>query len=145
MMMNAPPEKAILVDHRRLHDFVSTAARTVGLSPDRSRLLADLLVANDLRGVRSHGTHQIARYAIGMRDGELNPDPQIRVVGETPSSLLVDGDGGLGYFPAYEGTLRVVDKAVERGIAVMVSRNHGHFGAAGIYSRLALGHDLSPM
>ena len=26
MMMNAPLEKAILVDHQKLHDFVSTAA-----------------------------------------------------------------------------------------------------------------------
>ena len=30
----------------------------------------------------------------------------------------------------------------ETGMAVLVSRNHGHFGAAGIYARLTLGHDL---
>ena len=38
-----------------------------------------------------------------MRDGQLNKDPQIEVVRETPVSALVDGDGGLGYFPAYQG------------------------------------------
>ena len=58
-------------------------------------------------------------------------------------SLVVDGDGGLGYFPAYEGTKRVVEKAKGGGMGVMQSRNHGHFGAAGIYSRMALGHDLA--
>jgi LDH2 family malate/lactate/ureidoglycolate dehydrogenase len=36
----------------------------------------------------------------------------------------------------------VVEKAKASGIAVMLSRNHGHFGAAGIYARMALGHDL---
>ena len=55
---------------------------------------------------------------------------------------VVDGDGGLGYFPAYEGTLRTVEKAKSSGIAVLITRNHGHFGAAGIYARLTLGHDL---
>src|SRR6185503_2473199 len=71
-----------------------------------------------------------------------NPKPNVHVVKETAVSLLVDGDGGLGYFPAYEGTALVVEKAKQSGIAVMCTRNHGHFGAAGIYARQALGHDL---
>ena len=77
-----------------------------------------------------------------MRDGALNNQPDVRVVRETPISLVVDGDGGLGYFPAHEGTSRAVEKAREHGLAVMQSRNHGHFGAAGIYARMALRHDL---
>jgi hypothetical protein len=32
----------------------------------------------------------------------------------------------------------VIDKALESGVAVLVTRNHGHFGAAGLYSRLTL-------
>ena len=97
---------------------------------------------NDLRGVCSHGTTQIATYARLMRDGKLNPTPDVRVVKETAVSLMLDGDGGLGYFPSYEGTRLVVEKAKDAGIAVMLTRNHGHFGAAGIYARQALGHDL---
>jgi LDH2 family malate/lactate/ureidoglycolate dehydrogenase len=54
----------------------------------------------------------------------------------------MDGDGGLGYFPAYEGTLKAIEKAKAGGVGLMSSRNHGHFGAAGIYSQLTLGHDL---
>ncbi len=62
--------------------------------------------------------------------------------GNPPTSLLVDGDGGLGYFPAHEGTRLLIEKAEAAGIAVLVTRNHGHFGAAGLYSRLTLEHDL---
>lgn len=138
--MNRPPEEFIRVPHPQLHSFVSAAAQQVGLPAARAELLAELLVANDLRGVFSHGTQQIATYALLMRDGKLNPKPQLQVVKETPCSVLVDGDGGLGYFPAHEGILRAIEKA--NGMAVMMSRNHGHFGAAGIYSRLAIGHDL---
>jgi LDH2 family malate/lactate/ureidoglycolate dehydrogenase len=66
----------------------------------------------------------------------------VEVVQESPVSLLVDGDGGLGYFPAYDGALKAIEKATSQGVAVLLTRNHGHFGAAGLYSRLTLQHDL---
>jgi L-2-hydroxycarboxylate dehydrogenase (NAD+) len=140
--MNAPPSEFTSISYTDLSDFVTTAAQTVGLPESRANLLGRLLATNDLRGVFSHGTHQIATYARLMRDGVLNSAPDVAMVKETPVSVLMDGDGGLGYFPSYEGTERVVEKAKTSGIGVMVSRNHGHFGAAGIYSRLGIGHDL---
>jgi L-2-hydroxycarboxylate dehydrogenase (NAD+) len=140
--MNLPPEEHIRVSHTALRAFVTEVGQTVGLPADKAGLLAQLLVANDLRGVFSHGTRQIATYARLMRDGKLNAHPEVRVVDETPASLLVDGDGGLGYFPAYEGTQRLIEKVKQGSIGVLLTRNHGHFGAAGLYSRLTLPHDL---
>ncbi|MFB6135907.1 MAG: Ldh family oxidoreductase [Halobacteriaceae archaeon] len=145
--MNRLPEEYDRVPHRELSAFVSRATRAVGLSAERADLLADLLVTNDLRGVFSHGTRLVATYAgegyAGqMRDGDVNPDPDLEVVRETPVSVLVDGDGGLGYFPAREATRRAVEKAEERGVAAMATRNHGHFGAAANYARQALEADL---
>ena len=140
--MNTPPKDSILVPHSKLCDFVVSASCAVGLPADKANLLAQLLVDNDLRGVCSHGSTQIATYARLMRDGKLNPKPDVRVVKETAVSIVVDGDGGLGYFPSHEGTRLVIEKAKDAGIAVMLTRNHGHFGAAGIYARQALGHDV---
>lgn len=140
--MNQPPKDFLRVPHQKLSQFVATASTTVGLPDERAALLAQLLVDNDLRGVFSHGTTQIATYARLMRDGRLNPRPDVQIVTETPVSVVFDGDGGLGYFPCHAGTLHVVEKAKQNGIAVMLTRNHGHFGAAGIYARLTLGHDL---
>lgn len=125
-----------------MEQFVAALGRAAGLPTERAELLANLLVANDLRGVFSHGTVQIATYARLMRDRSLNAYPDVRVVRETPTSLLVDGDGGLGYFPAHDGTLALIDKVRDSGIGVLATRNHGHFGAAGIYSRMTLEHDL---
>ncbi len=140
--MNTPPEQFIRVSHGHLRDFVSQAAMAVGLPQDKADLLGDLLSRNDLRGVFSHGTQQIATYARLMRDGSLNNKPEISVVQETPGSVLVDGDGGLGYFASHDATLRMIDKAKQTGIAAMATRNHGHFGAAGIYARMPLEHDM---
>jgi len=140
--MNLPPSEFIRVPHQRLQAFVSRAAQAVGLPQDKADLLGRLLAENDLRGVFSHGTTQIAAYARLMRDGQLNPNPDVRVVRETPQTAMVDGDGGLGYFPAYQAALLAVEKAEATGMAIAMSRNHGHFGAGGIYARLTLGHDL---
>ncbi|MBN1584388.1 MAG: Ldh family oxidoreductase [Anaerolineae bacterium] len=140
--MNFPPETCIQVPYRDLQAFVSQVGQAAGLPQDKAGLLADLLVSNDLRGVFSHGSRQIAAYARLMRDGKLNDNPQVHVVHETPVSLLIDGDGGLGYFPAYQGTMSLIDKVRAQGVGVLLTRNHGHFGAAGIYSRLTLAHDL---
>ena len=140
--MNKPPEISERISHKKIQDFVHRAGSAAGLPGEKAALLADLLTTNDLRGNFSHGSRQIAAYARLMADGRLNADPNIKTVKESGVSLLVDGDGGLGYFAAYEGTLAVIEKALESGIGVMVTRHHGHIGAAGVYARLPVEHDL---
>jgi L-2-hydroxycarboxylate dehydrogenase (NAD+) len=140
--MNVPPSTYISVPHGALQAFIVQMGKTVGLPEDKADLLAELLVANDLRGVFSHGTTQMATYARLLRDGVLNNQPDVRIVKETPVSVLVDGDGGLGYFASHRATLSLIEKAKAQGIAVALTRNHGHFGAAGLYSRMTLPHDL---
>jgi L-2-hydroxycarboxylate dehydrogenase (NAD+) len=140
--MNTPPETSLRVSHLDLHAFVARAAQSAGLASNKAERLAELLTLNDLRGVFSHGTVQVATYARLMREGVLNANPEPHIVQETPVSLLMDGDGGLGYFPAYEGTLKLIEKVETSGIGVLLTRNHGHFGAAGLYSRLTLAHDM---
>lgn len=140
--MNIPPEVYLRVPADALRDLAARLGVAAGLKSVRSELLADLLTANDLRGVVSHGTSQLATYVRLLRDGILNPDPELEVVRDTPTSLLIDGDGGLGYFAAHHGTQLLISKAEDAGIAVLLTRNHGHFGAAGLYSRMTLEHDL---
>ena len=140
--MNIPPESFVRVDADDLQRFARALGQAAGMPPTWAALLAELLTANDLRGVFSHGTAQLATYVRLVRDGTLNPAPEPAVVRETGSSLLVDGDGGLGYFAAHQGTQRLVEKVADSDIAVLVTRNHGHFGAAGLYARMTLEHDL---
>lgn len=140
--MNIPPDTFVRVPAPELESFAAELAVRSGLVEDRARELAALLTGNDLRGVISHGTRQLATYCRLFRDGVLNPEPTLRVERETASSLVVDGDGGLGYFAAAEATRRVIDKTATAGIAVAQTRHHGHFGAAQLYGRMTLDHDL---
>ena len=140
--MNDHPAEHFRCPADRLEAFIASAGRKVGMPDDKAAVLASLLTVNDLRGVFSHGTQQMLNYAGLMRDRDLNADPRVRTVRETASSALVDGDGGLGYFAAIVGAETVIAKAMDQGIAAAVTRNHGHIGAAGIYSRMGLANDL---
>lgn len=140
--LNLPPERYVSVPAERLREFVRDAAVALELPDAQACQLAEFLVENDLRGVHSHGTRMFAHYADELRGGLLNPAPNPQVRRETPVSLVVDGDGGLGYFAAHLATERAIAKAREMGVAVAVTRNHGHIGAAGIYARMTLPHDL---
>jgi L-2-hydroxycarboxylate dehydrogenase (NAD+) len=140
--MNQPPQEHTRVAYDALLRFLAQSGRAAGMTEEGAAFLAGVLATNELRGVWSHGAQQMATYAGLMRAGTLNPRPAPTVARETPSSVLVDGDGGLGYFPAHEATLRVIDKAKRAGIAVGLTRNHGHIGAAGFYARMTSEHDL---
>lgn len=140
--MNTPPTDGIRVPAERLRAFVHELMATAGLVEDKAILLADLLVANDLRGVHSHGTRQAATYAGLIADGALNGRPNVRMVSEHEATATFDGDGGLGYFPSLEAARWVVEPARRYGVAVALTRNHGHVGAAWIYSRIVVAADL---
>ena len=140
--LNLPPERYVSVRPDRLRKFVRDAALALDLPDAQAGQLAELLTGNDLRGVHSHGTRMFAHYADELRSGRLNSSPEPRVTRETPVSLAVDGDGGLGYFAAHLATERAIAKARDTGVGVAVTRNHGHVGAAGIYARMTLPHDL---
>jgi len=134
--MNTPPGDAVRVPAEHLRAFTAAVLEASGMDADHAALLAGLLAGNDLRGVFSHGTRQVATYARDMRAGRLNPRPEVRLVDEAPATFAVDGDGGLGYFPAHRAAQELLERARAMGVAVAVTRNHGHIGAAGIYSRV---------
>jgi LDH2 family malate/lactate/ureidoglycolate dehydrogenase len=140
--MNNLPDHYVMVPPEKIKSVVASLAQQTGMPEEKSQFLADLLVKNDLRGVFSHGSRQVATYARIMRDGLINPNPEVKVISENPATLLVDGDGGLGYFPAFRAAELLVEKCRACGIAAAVTRNHGHIGAAGIYSRVLAEHDL---
>ncbi len=140
--MNQPPQEFQSVSPDELLRFSSDVFQSVGMPGAKADFLADLLVTNDLRGVFSHGTVQMTAYTKLFAEGHLTPDSTITTLRETSTTLVLDGGGGLGYFPAFEAATRLIPKAKEHAVAVGTTQNHGHFGAAGIYARLPLAEGL---
>jgi L-2-hydroxycarboxylate dehydrogenase (NAD+) len=136
--MNRPPSefKRIPADDLRL--FAADCLKAAGMLPAHAEELAQLLSNSDLRGVRSHGTRQIAGYCKSLREGRVNPTPTIETIEETETSVLVDGGGGLGYWPMMRATEKAIAKAKKTKVAIGATRHHGHYGSAGHYVRRAM-------
>jgi len=135
---NTPPASGIRIPAQDMRGFVAEVLVKAGTSLEDAELMGEILVANDLRCLFSHGSRQISAYARNMIGGTVNPRPQVKVVRESPGALVLDGDGGLGYFPCHHGTKQLIEKAGKCGIAALTTVNHHHFGAASNYSRQAL-------
>ena len=134
-------ESCLRVPADDLRALVADLFETVETSRQDAALMARLLVETDMRGVFSHGTKHGPDYMRRMRDGSVNPRPSIRVVSETRTTQVLDGDGGLGHFPCHQGARWAVATAKEFGTAAVTTRNHFHFGGAGKYTRIALEQD----
>ena len=136
--MNRPPQHFRRVEPQVLRSFAESCFLKAGLRPDHAETVAGLLTEADLRGVHSHGSRQVPGYCRALQEKRLNPNPQLRLVRESANSVLVDGDGGLGYAPMVMATQIAVKKAKENGIAAAAARHIGHYGAAGFYVRRAM-------
>ena len=134
--MNRPPEAFVHVDEERLLNFSTACFEKAGVPHEHAALISRLLVNSDLRGVRSHGTRTVNRYCAGFESGSLNPNPNIRVIHETPTAVVLDGNGTLGYLPMVRATEHAIAKAKEVGIGMGLVRYIGHYGSAGHYARM---------
>ncbi len=134
--MNRPPETFVSVQEDRLLAFSTACFEKAGLSHDHAALISRLLVNSDMRGVRSHGTRTVNGYCSGFETGSMNPQPNIRLVHETPTAVVLDGDGTLGYLPMVNATEGAIAKAKEVGLGMGLVRHIGHYGSAGHYTRI---------
>lgn len=136
--MNTPPENFVTVDETRLLNFAVACFEKVGLSHEHAATISRLLVNSDLRGVRSHGTRTVNGYTQSLATGKLNPQPNIQLVHETPTAVVIEGDGTLGYWPMVQATEHAIAKAKEVGIGMGLVRYIGHYGSAGHYARMCM-------
>ena len=138
---NYPPKNGIRVPAEDMKALMIRLFEAVDMPNRDAEILANILNINDRRCLFSHGMGQVPYYLKRIQDGDVNPQPKVSVVSEAPGALVMDGDGGFGYFPCYEGTKRIVEKAKQGGVAVLTTRNHQHFGSAGNYTRMAIAED----
>lgn len=131
-----------------LTDFVDQALRRFDVPPEDARVTAEILVEADLMGIESHGVAHLMvhpSYVLGFRQGVVNPRPSIRVLHETASTALVDGDGGLGPVVGHRAMKIAIEKAKECGTGMVAATRSRHYGIAGYYALMAVPHDMIGM
>jgi L-2-hydroxycarboxylate dehydrogenase (NAD+) len=140
----APAAQRVLVDPRKLEDFMTDAYVGLGMPRDDARIAAWGVVFADLRGHESHGVSNnvFGSYVPGLRSGYINANPNIRILNERSVISRWDGDTGMGFVVGHRVMQWVIARAKEHGAAFAAVQNSRHYGMAQCYSYMTLEHDL---
>ncbi|SEJ68031.1 Malate/lactate/ureidoglycolate dehydrogenase, LDH2 family [Cyclobacterium xiamenense] len=126
----------------QLENFTIHILQKIGCSEEDARTAARVLLAADVRGVDSHGVARLSGYVRLWEADRINARPNLRIVHETPSTAVVDGDGGLGLVVAPFAMQVAIDKAKKAGTGWVSVKHSNHYGIAGIHAMEALKHDM---
>ena len=129
------------VAHDQLFQFTKSILQAAGCSEKDARLAAEVLISADLRGVDSHGVARLVGYVRLIDKERVNTKPETKIIHETPSTAVMDGDSGLGLVVGPQAMKLAIDKAKKVGSGWVSVRNSNHFGIAGYHSMLALQDD----
>ncbi len=132
-------------NYHALLKFSQAVFQKMGSSPEHARLAAQVLLRADLRGIDSHGVARLSGYVRLWEVKRVNAKPMIRIVHESPSTAVVDGDGGLGLVVAPRAMEIAIDKANKCGTGWVAVKNSNHFGIAAQHAMMALDHDMIGM
>ncbi len=133
------PEK---YSYAELFSFVNKIFLKIGCPAKDATLATTVLLSADLRGVDSHGAARLTGYVRLWEAKRINANPAMKIVHQTPSTAVVDGDAGLGLVVAPFAMQVAIDKAAQAGTGWVSVKNSNHFGIAGIHAMMALEHDM---
>ena len=125
-----------------LSDFAKKVFLKIGCPEDQAALATESLLRADLRGVDSHGVARLSGYVRLWEAKRVNSQPKIKIIHESPSTAVVDGDAGLGLVVAPRAMEIAIAKAKIAGTGWVAVKNSNHFGIAGHHAMMALGHEI---
>ena len=120
--MDLSTEAMKRVDHRKLRRFLVASFEKFGVPKSDAEIAADALVMADLRGVDTHGVIRFnpnAWYVKWLSEGSMKAKPDIKIIRETASSALLDGDRGIGMVIGHRAMELAIRKAKESGVAMV--------------------------
>ncbi|MCW3115277.1 MAG: malate dehydrogenase [Segetibacter sp.] len=131
--------------YQQLFEFVFSVFSKMGCNKAHATLATEVLLSADLRGVDSHGVARLSGYVRLWEAKRINANPNIKVIYETPSTAVVDGDAGLGLVVAPFAMQVAIEKAQKVGTGWVSVKNSNHFGIAGYHAMMALEHEMIGM
>lgn len=130
------------LSYDQLFNFSKDIFLKIGCSDADAITASGSLLSADLRGVDSHGVARLSGYIRLWEIERVNAKPSIKIVHETPSTAVVDGDRGLGLVVAPHAMQVAINKAKQVGSGWVSVKNSNHFGIAGHHAMMALQNDM---
>jgi LDH2 family malate/lactate/ureidoglycolate dehydrogenase len=123
------------IPHDTLARFVERILVAAHVPESKAALVADSLVASNLRGVDSHGVQLLPWYVEQISTGDMDPNSDGNIATESGACITYDGGNGLGQVIAQICCGHAVRLAREHGLGMVTARESNHFGAAAYWSQ----------
>jgi len=135
-------EEVHIAQTEALRNFCIEALIHLRAPDGDAAIIADSMVEADLRGVGTHGVLRLPGYARMLREGNMNPQPSIKVIQESNSTAVLDVDNAVGNLAAARAMELAISKARDASIGVITVRNSTHCGALACYTTMAIEKDM---
>ena len=132
-------------DSIKVAAFCVAVLEKVGVPHANAEMVANSLLAANLRGVDTHGITRLPIYVERLQLGLMDGKATGTVVSEGLSSAVYDGQNGMGQVVGTKAMQLAIAKAKSAGTAFVAVRNSNHYGTAAYYSMMALEHDMIGM
>jgi len=124
----------VVVPADTLRAFGRAVFAAKGMSAEHAGLVADALVWANLRGMDTHGVSRIPRYLELIECDDMNPQPVLRMVTETPASVVLDCDRAPGPVAMTAAVAHAIAKARHAGVGAAFARVTTHTAALGYFA-----------
>src|SRR5438270_171374 len=126
----------LLIDAAELTTTTRRVFAAAGSAESEAEIIADHLVEANLKGHDSHGVGMIPSYLRNLGGGKVKPNEPGRIVSDSGSMVVYDGERGYGQIVARAATELAIERARTNGVAVVALRNAHHIGRVGTYGEL---------
>jgi LDH2 family malate/lactate/ureidoglycolate dehydrogenase len=126
-----------------LIDYTVKFMEKLGVPEADAKIVGDVLIEADLRGVSSHGLIRLSTYyGNRLKKGYMDPVTRTTTVNETDTTIAFDGGNGLGQVNSYRAMAACIEKAKRSNIAIATVKHSNHYGIAAYYAMMALKEDM---
>ncbi len=118
--------------------FMVEVFQAYGVPKEDAAICADVLLESDRRGIESHGCNRFKPiYLDRIKNGTLLPVTDIRIVKDTPTTVVMDANNGMGMVASHRMMELLIEKARIYGMAGGTIFNSTHYGIAGYWTTMA--------
>ena len=102
----------MILDWKTANAFMIDAFTGVGVPRNEAKIVADVLLESDRRGIESHGCNRFKpMYIDRINAGVQYPKTKFQIIKETPTTAVVDGNHGMGQVIGYKAMSLAIKKA----------------------------------
>ena len=121
-----------------VNNFMVDVFKKYGVPEEDAKICADVLLESDRRGIESHGCNRFKPiYLDRIKNGTLLPVTNIEIVKDTPTTVVMNANNGMGMVASHKMMEMLIEKAKKYGMAGGAIYNSTHYGIAGYWTTMA--------